>query len=34
MINTAKMKGANSYNMIGAFNQAGINFFVGLKLKF
>ena len=22
------------YNMIGAYNQAGINFFVGLKLKF
>ena len=23
-----------NYNMIGAYNQAGINFFVGLKLKF
>ena len=26
--------GTNSYNQIGAFNQAGINFFVGLNLKF
>ena len=24
----------NTYNQIGAFNQAGINFFVGLKLRF
>jgi iron complex outermembrane recepter protein len=24
----------NRYNQIGAFNQAGINFFIGLKLKF
>jgi iron complex outermembrane receptor protein len=24
----------NQYNQIGAFNQAGINFFVGLKLRF
>ena len=26
--------GTDSYNQIGAFNQAGINFFIGLKLKF
>jgi iron complex outermembrane receptor protein len=26
--------GVNQYNQIGAFNQAGINFFVGLKLRF
>ena len=25
---------SNRYNMIGAYNQAGINFFIGLKLKF
>ena len=25
---------AGRYNMIGAYNQAGINFFVGLKLRF
>ncbi len=25
---------ANQFNQIGAFNQAGINFFVGLKLRF
>ena len=25
---------SNRYNMIGAYNQAGINFFLGLKLKF
>ena len=30
----ANAEGANSFNQIGAFNQAGINFFVGLKLKF
>ena len=30
----AEGSGPNSYNQIGAFNQAGINFFVGLKLKF
>ena len=30
----AEGSGTNSYNQIGAFNQAGINFFVGLKLKF
>ena len=30
----ANSEGSNSYNQIGAFNQAGINFFVGLKLKF
>ena len=27
-------EGANTFNQIGAFNQAGINFFVGLKLRF
>ena len=27
-------KSAGRYNMIGAYNQAGINFFVGLSLKF
>ena len=26
--------GTDSYNQIGAFNQAGINFFIGLKLMF
>tara|TARA_B110000305_G_scaffold218493_1_gene258670 strand:- start:452 stop:2713 length:2262 start_codon:yes stop_codon:yes gene_type:complete len=26
--------GTDSFNQIGAFNQAGINFFIGLKLKF
>ena len=26
--------GTDSFNQIGAFNQAGINFFLGLKLKF
>ena len=26
--------GTDSYNQIGAFNQAGINLFIGLKLKF
>ena len=26
--------GVNQYNQIGAFNQAGINFFVGLNLRF
>ena len=26
--------GTNQYNQIGAFNQAGINFFVGVKFKF
>ena len=26
--------GTNQYNQIGAFNQAGINFFVGLRLRF
>ena len=26
--------GTDSYNQIGAFNQAGINFFIALKLKF
>jgi iron complex outermembrane receptor protein len=30
----ANAEGANSFNQIGAFNQAGINFFVGLKLRF
>ena len=30
----AEGSGTNSYNQIGAFNQAGINFFVGLNLKF
>lgn len=30
----AEGSGSNSYNQIGAFNQAGINFFVGLNLKF
>ena len=30
----AEGSGTNSYNQIGAFNQAGINFFIGLKLKF
>ena len=27
-------EGSNTFNQIGAFNQAGINFFVGLKLRF
>ena len=27
-------EGTGRYNQIGAFNQAGINFFVGLTLKF
>ena len=30
----ANAEGTNSFNQIGAFNQAGINFFVGLKLRF
>jgi iron complex outermembrane receptor protein len=30
----AEGSGTNSYNQIGAFNQAGINFFLGLKLRF
>ena len=30
----ANSEDGNTYNQIGAFNQAGINFFVGLKLKF
>ena len=30
----AEGSGTNSYNQIGAFNQAGINFFLGLNLKF
>ena len=30
----AEGSGNNSYNQIGAFNQAGINFFLGLNLKF
>ena len=30
----AEGSGTNSYNQIGAFNQAGTNFFVGLNLKF
>ncbi|MEE3097627.1 MAG: TonB-dependent receptor [Bacteroidota bacterium] len=30
----ANSEDGNSYNQIGAFNQAGINFFVGLKLRF
>jgi iron complex outermembrane receptor protein len=30
----AEGSGTNSFNQIGAFNQAGINFFVGLKLRF
>ena len=27
-------EGSNTFNQIGAFNQAGINFFLGLKLRF
>ena len=30
----ANPENGNTYNQIGAFNQAGINFFVGLKLRF
>ncbi|MEC9231841.1 MAG: TonB-dependent receptor [Bacteroidota bacterium] len=30
----ANSEDGNTYNQIGAFNQAGINFFVGLKLRF
>lgn len=30
----AEGSGTNSYNQIGAFNQSGINFFIGLKLRF
>ena len=30
----AEGEGTGRYNQIGAFNQAGINFFVGLTLKF
>ena len=30
----AEGSGTNSFNQIGAFNQAGINFFLGLKLRF
>ena len=30
----SESSGTDSYNQIGAFNQAGINFFIGLKLKF
>jgi len=30
----AEGEGTGNYNQIGAFNQAGINFFVGLTLKF
>ena len=30
----ANSEDGNTYNQIGAFNQAGINFFIGLKLRF
>ena len=30
----ANPENGNTYNQIGAFNQAGINFFIGLKLRF
>ena len=32
--NNSEESNSNRYNQIGAFNQAGINFFVGLKFRF